>query len=64
MVVSGYTLQTSTFSIYSRVEVLYNGRWGTVCNFRWGIEEGLVTCQELDRKIDEVSIPTNLTDFK
>lgn len=31
-----------------RLQVLYNGHWGAVCNTGWGLEDAMVLCQELD----------------
>ena len=30
-----------------RVEILYNGRWGTICNTFWDVTDGEVACQQL-----------------
>eukprot|EP00731_Ephydatia_muelleri_P010238 Em0005g824a len=39
-----------------RVEVLYNGVWGTVCNKTWTIAEARAVCNLLGYGIDTVSI--------
>ena len=31
-------------SYYGRLEVLYNGEWGTVCDMDFGDEEARVSC--------------------
>lgn len=30
-----------------RVEIYHDAKWGTVCDQRWGIEEGNVVCRQL-----------------
>jgi hypothetical protein len=50
------------YHAFGRVEVLYGGRWGTVCNSMWDINAGQVACSQL-REGSVARIPQSLDDF-
>ena len=41
---------------YQRVEVLYAGRWGSVCSTKWGVLDAEVVCRDLGRDIVAVGV--------
>lgn len=51
----------STYSTYERVEVFYNGRWGTVCRINWSDDNGDVACKELGGNVDQANVSTTTT---
>ena len=40
-----------------RVEILYNGRWGTICDTDWSDADGIVACNQLG--LDSGSVDTS-----
>ncbi|XP_034383885.1 deleted in malignant brain tumors 1 protein-like isoform X2 [Cyclopterus lumpus] len=41
-------LMNGTGRCSGRLEIYHNGQWGTICDDRWGMQEGTVACQELN----------------
>ena len=36
------------------MEVAFNGRWGTICDYRWDSSDAEVACEELGLESDEL----------
>ncbi|XP_022107542.1 deleted in malignant brain tumors 1 protein-like [Acanthaster planci] len=44
---TGIRLADGTTQYEGRVELFYNGEWGTICDDGWGIEDARVVCRQL-----------------
>ena len=33
--------------VEGRLEICYNGEWGTICNHQWGMRDAMVACRQL-----------------
>lgn len=52
---SGLRLANGRSNMTGRVEVMYGGKWGTVCNTNWNINAANVVCRQLGfRRAEDV----------
>ena len=45
-----YRLMDGPYPYAGRVEVYYNGEWGTICDDEFGQEEAMVVCRALNMR--------------
>ena len=46
-------------SFEGQVEVMHNGRWGSVCSQSWDTVDGLVVCRQFGFQHNAVEVSTN-----
>ena len=46
---NGIRLSGTMNNMQGRVEVCYQGRWGTVCGYSWDFRDAMVACRQLGR---------------
>ena len=47
-------LDTSNAAIGGRVEICYDGIWGSICNEEWTIDDARVACKQLGLPLEGI----------